>query len=170
MDFYIETPRLGLRPFLITDAGSFFEMNADPEVIRYTGDAPFKHVAEAADFIASYDAYSRTGMGRWAVIEKESEQFVGFCGLKKHAHGEVDLGYRMMRQVWGKGYATESSQACMRHAFENLQLESLIGQVAKANAASIRVLEKCGFTRESERLCGDFPGWVYRLHRANPSR
>ncbi|MEZ4687860.1 MAG: GNAT family N-acetyltransferase [Bacteroidia bacterium] len=79
----------------------FYELNADPEVIRYTGDPPFGSVEEARKFIEEYDAYAKHGIGRWAVIEEEMGDFIGFCGLKKHDDGEVDLGYRLRRRPLG---------------------------------------------------------------------
>lgn len=161
----IQTERLGLRPFQLTDAEAFFLLNNNKEVIQYTGDPSFESVAHAHAFIAGYHAYQETGMGRWAVVDRETEAFIGFCGLKKHADGEVDLGYRFYKEVWGKGYATESSLACIDYAFTHLGLPSLIGRVAKQNLASIRVLEKCGFILESEQTCGTLPGWIYRLEK-----
>ncbi|MFK7970578.1 MAG: GNAT family N-acetyltransferase [Bacteroidia bacterium] len=161
----IKTPRLFLREFIAEDAESFYKLNADIEVIQYTGDPPFADIAEAKSFIRNYNAYRHTGMGRWATIEAATGDFIGFCGLKKHEDGEVDLGYRLMKSTWGKGYATEAAKACIAYAFDTLDLNSLIGRVAKKNLSSIRVLEKCDFHREAEAPCDALPGWRYRLFK-----
>ena len=164
--FQLRTSRLILREFQPADAQGFYELNADPEVIRYTGDPPFGSVEEARTFIEEYDAYAKHGIGRWAVIEVETGDFIGFCGLKKHDDGEVDLGYRLRRDRWGKGYATEAAQRSIEYAFEDLKLESLIGRVAKENYPSIRVLEKLGFALEADVPCESLPGWRYRRVRS----
>jgi ribosomal-protein-alanine N-acetyltransferase len=160
--FQLRTPRLLLREFKPEDAQGFYELNTDPEVIRYTGDPPFVSVEAARTFIQDYDAYAKHGIGRWAVIEEATGDFVGFCGLKKHEDGEVDLGYRLRRDRWGRGYATEAAQRCIEYAFKELKLKSLIGRVAKDNHSSIRVLEKLGFEREADVSCESLPGWRYR--------
>jgi RimJ/RimL family protein N-acetyltransferase len=161
--FQLRTDRLLLREFHPDDAQGFYEFNADLEVIRYTGDPPFESVEAAREFIQAYDAYAKHSMGRWAVVEVQTGDFIGFCGLKKHEDGEVDLGYRLRRDRWGRGYATEAAQGCIAYAFHELKLDSLIGRVAKDNYASIRVLEKLGFHREADAPCDSLPGWRYRI-------
>ena len=68
----IETPRLILREFELDDAFDIYKLNADPEVIRYTGDPPFETVESARDFLNNYKDYENNGFGRWAVIKKDS--------------------------------------------------------------------------------------------------
>ena len=145
MKVICETPRTYLREFLLSDAESFYQLNLDPEVIRYTGDAPVKSVAEAADFIAQYDQYEKHGYGRWAVCLKEDDSFIGFCGLKYHPEEELtEVGFRFFRNRWNQGFATETAKACIALGFEDFDLAAIYAHADRENAGSIRVLEKCG--------------------------
>lgn len=146
MDFQLNTPRLILREFSTQDANHFYDLNSNPEVIKYTGDPPFVNIEEAQKFLSNYKDYESNGFGRWAVIEKQTGQFVGWCGLKYHSEGYVDLGFRFFQHHWGKGFATESAQACIQYAKSELNLKRLIGRVVPENKVSINVLEKLGFT------------------------
>ena len=78
----IETERLYLREFDISDSASFFELNLNPNVIKYTGNSAFKDVEEAKKFLENYSDYQTNGFGRWAVIYKSTQEFLGWCGLK----------------------------------------------------------------------------------------
>ncbi len=143
--FVIETPRLRLREMNETDAEFFFELNSDPDVIRFTGDNPFRTVHESTDFIQNYSDYQRFGMGRWIVELKLNQQRLGWCGLKYHPDEQfVDLGFRFLKREWGKGYATEASEGCILWAKEK-GIKCLVGRAMKENEASIRVLSKLGF-------------------------
>lgn len=162
-----ETSRLLFRRFLLEDAAAFFQLNADPEVIRYTGDPPFESVQAAHKFIEQYTAYADWGFGRWAVLEKASGEFIGFCGLSKNEQGDVDLGYRFMRSVWGRGYATESARVSLKLGFESFRLPYIVGRTAIANTASIRVLEKIGMSYWKHDGCKGIADAVYyRLDQA----
>lgn len=143
MLFLAETPRLRLREMTVADAEHAFALNNDPEVLRYTGDDPFVHVEEARAFLAAYPAYQRDGFGRWAV-ELHDGTWIGWCGLRRQEDGQVDLGYRLLRAHWGRGYATEAAQACIELGFNRFGLDAIIARVARANRGSVRVLEKVG--------------------------
>lgn len=143
----LDTPRLVLRELSVNDARSLFELNADDEVIRWTGDDPFDSEEAARTFLESYSSYQETGMGRWAVELKSTGEFIGWCGLKAHTDsGAVDLGFRLKKSVWNQGYATEAAKACLDYGFNQLGLLIIIGRVHPDNKASKRVLEKCGLT------------------------
>jgi RimJ/RimL family protein N-acetyltransferase len=156
------TARLVLRELGPDDAAFAHALNADPEVLRYTGDPPFSSVEDARAFLERYDDYRRHGMGRWGAALKPNGELVGWCGLKRHVDtGEVDLGFRFARRAWGRGLATEAAAACLRHGFEALGLDRIVGRAMEANAASHRVLEKIGL-----RLVGRFVegGATWRLY------
>lgn len=144
MNIIIETPRLYLREFSIKDANDFFEMNNDPDVIKYTGDAPFTSVEKAKEFIDDYDQYTSYGYGRWAVCDKTSNDFLGFCGLKYHPSPNlVEVGYRLKKKYRGNGYATESTAACLDYGFGKLNLNAIYAHVHPENKASEKVLNRC---------------------------
>lgn len=162
----LETKRLILREFDVNDAYNFYNLNLNPNVIRYTGDKAFPSVEEAESFLANYSVYQDFGYGRWAVIEKDTEEFLGWCGLK-FDNGKTDLGFRFFEEHWGKGYATESAQACLDYGFQKLGLEEIIDRAMKENLASIRVLEKIGMKYDSDLDSADFPGVLYKLKAEN---
>lgn len=144
MKIILETPRLYLREFINRDAQAFFEMNNDVDVIKYTGDLPFPSVEKAKEFIDNYDQYKKYGFGRWALCEKTSNAFLGFCGLKYHpSHNLVEVGYRLKKEYWGNGYATESTTACIEFGFKKLNQNAIYAHVHPENKASARVLERC---------------------------
>ena len=143
VDFIIETDRLFLRKFQKGDGTHFFQMNADPEVIKYTGDVAFNDLQEANTFIENYDAYEKTGIGRWAVIRKSDQEFLGWCGLKYHNKERVvDIGFRFYRCYWGNGYATESAKAVIEYAFNTLKYLFLVAHAHIDNHASHSVIQK----------------------------
>jgi RimJ/RimL family protein N-acetyltransferase len=148
------TERLELRPFSVDQDNFFYQLNSDPEVLQYTGDVPFKDVAEARQFLEEYRAFELTGFERLTVVKDLKP--IGWCGMKLHEDGEVDLGFRFLKSAWGKGYATESAKVMIDYAFESLELEFLIARVLPENAASIRVLEKLGFKLVGKTACNDF--------------
>lgn len=146
MEIIIETPRLALKEFQLSDARHMYELNLDPEVLKYTGDPPFVSLEEAASFLKNYQDYEKNGFGRWSVFLKPQMEYVGWSGLKLNEEKLVDIGFRFSRRYWNQGFATESARACLKYGFEDLQLKKIVGRAAKANLASIRVLQKIGMT------------------------
>ena len=141
----LETKRTYLREFLPNDARWFYELNLDPEVVKYTGDPPFESVEQASEFIDNYNQYKVNGYGRWAVCLKQTHEFIGFCGLKYHPEEDItEVGFRFFRRLWGQGFATETAKACLELGFKNLKLKEIYAHADRENAGSIRVLEKCG--------------------------
>jgi ribosomal-protein-alanine N-acetyltransferase len=162
--FLLETPRLWLREFVLNDAAALFELNNDPAVLRYTGDQPFANVAAARAFVAGYEQYARYGYGRWAVLRKDSNEFIGWCGLRHQPEIlETDLGYRFFQRHWGQGYASEAARACVRYGLSDLRLPQLVGRVMLGNMASIRVLENVGFSYWKPLDFDGVPDAYYRL-------
>ena len=163
----LETERLILRRFELKDAPHFFELNSDPEVIRYTGDPPFESIEAAEAFIKAYDVYKRDGYGRWAVELKSNGEFLGFCGLRLDDDGpETDIGFRFHRRHWCMGYASESGQACLDHGFNTLGLRRIIGRAMHENKASIRVLQKLGMRFSHNDHCHGHDAAVYVIEKS----
>ena len=161
----IETERLLLRPFILEDAQDFYDLNADPEVTKYTGDGAFATVEAATHFIRNYHPYTTEGMGRWAVLRKSDGAYLGWCGLRYVPELEnVDLGYRFFRKYWGQGYATESGKACLEYGFKKLHLKTIVTRAMKDNIGSVRVMEKLGMQFENEIDFEKHPAVVYRIN------
>ena len=151
MKFYIETERLILRELQIGDLQAWFEMDSDPAVNKYLGNQPVKnieHIEKA--FQSIQQQYVENGIGRWAVIEKSSSNFVGWSGIKfmrqtvNRTTDFHEVGYRFLQKYWGKGYATESAKSAVRYGFEEMKLQEIYGITSIENSNSKKVLEKCG--------------------------
>lgn len=146
-----ETKRLVHRAFAVDDAKSFYDLNSNPAVMRFTGEPPIESVERARAAIASYPDFDTVGFGRWACVLKETRQVIGFCGLKYLPElNAVDVGYRFLPEFWGQGFATEACAASLEFGFHVLHLDKIIGLVLPDNTASIRVLEKIGMKQERE--------------------
>lgn len=147
------TPRLELRPLTPEDAPMIFALNGDPEVMRHLPkDEVYTSEAEAADFLQRYLERSRhSRFARWAVVRRSDGVAVGWCGLKEDDKGDVDLGYRLLREHWAQGYATEASRAWLNYGFGPAGLERIIARAAEGNLASQAVLMKLGFARIPEK-------------------
>jgi [ribosomal protein S5]-alanine N-acetyltransferase len=161
----LETDRLQLREFHSGDARVLFALNADPEVIKYTGDPPFESLQHTKDFISDYsDEYTLRGYGRWAVVLKETGETLGWCGLRFVPElNETDLGYRFFKRHWGKGYASESGNGCIEYGFKKLHLKKIVGRTMHLNAASIKVLEKCGMKLKCDLEFEKHAGVLYEI-------
>ena len=153
MQKVIETFRLYLREFDLSDAKNMFDLNNDKEVIKYTGDDHFSSELEALDFIKNYDHYKIHGFGRWAVILKKSNEFIGWSGLKLNEENDIDIGFRFFKKYWGRGFASESAKAVLEYGFNVLKLECIVGRVAPENIASVRILEKLGMKFKKQGNC-----------------
>ena len=159
-----ETERLILRELTPEDASFAFELNNDPEVIKYTGDAPFESQESARMFLEKYDHYTRYGFGRWGVVLKENQELIGWCGLKyTFERSEHDIGFRFLQKHWGKGYATETAKSCIELGFKRFNLHTIIGRAMHENLRSINVLKKLGMIYWKDDLCGEEPGVIYRI-------
>lgn len=153
MEFLIETERLLVRKFVLDDVEDAYKMNLDPDVSRYTADGGvqdkesiFKRIHD--NVLGDYKKY---GYGRWAVIFKPTNVFIGFSGPKYLEElKEIDLGFRFVRSYWGQGIATESGHAVLDYGFKVLGFKRFIARALKENKASIRVIKKLGFTFENE--------------------
>lgn len=160
----LETDRLLLRELSIDDAANFHALNENPNVIQFTGDKPFEDVEEARIFLGNYKDYERNGYGRWAVINKVDNEFLGWCGLKYDASkDETDIGFRFFQKHWNKGFATESAMACLNYGFSLLGIQTIVGRAMSENVASIKVLQKLGLTFDREFDFDGHPGMVYKM-------
>ncbi|MDC1067647.1 GNAT family N-acetyltransferase [Candidatus Kapabacteria bacterium] len=167
-NLYIETDRLLIRPFTLEDIEPSYEMNLDEEVSKYTGDGGVVSKKEIERRIVEnvFGDYKKHGFGRLAVELKEENKFIGFTGLKYLEDlNEVDLGYRFMKEYWGRGIATESSIAVVKMGFNKLELKKLIAMVLPGNIGSIRVLEKLKFKYEKDIIEDKQLARIYSLYK-----
>jgi RimJ/RimL family protein N-acetyltransferase len=148
----LETPRLVLRQFTENDVDNLFNLNSDPEVMRYlTGGSPTPR-QEIRDEILPFhlSVYGRLDrLGTWAAESSVSGEFLGWFHFRPGPDSDItniDLGYRLRRPAWNRGYATEGSRALISRGFTELGVERVFAHTMTLNAASRRVLEKCGLT------------------------
>lgn len=144
-EIIIETERTIMRNLSVNDANDFYSLNLDPEVLKYTGDEQFINIQAAENFLKNYDQYQKYGVGRLAVINKSTQEFIGWCGLKYSPEkDEYDIGFRFFKKHWNKGYAKETAIKCLDFGFNHLNLKRIVGRAMKNNVGSIKVLEKIG--------------------------
>lgn len=171
----IDTPRLHLRPWRDDDLPAFADLHADPEVMRDLG-GPFEDGAIRAK-LARYQSASIThGVCRWA-IEVRDGGFVGYAGLMPakpgHPLGDhFDIGWRLCRHAWGRGYATEAAAAALDDAFRRLAIAEVLAYTAPDNPRSQAVMARLGMCREPGRDfvlrradAGDWTGLVWSKRR-----
>ncbi|HMI03860.1 MAG TPA: GNAT family N-acetyltransferase [Pedobacter sp.] len=151
MKIYAETDRIIMREIVMEDAPAMFEMDSDPEVQRYLHKNPIQTIDQAVSSIKYIrQQYIDYGIGRWAIIDKKTNQFAGWGGLKfrtDEVNGYTnfhDVGYRLLRKFWGQGFATESAKATLKYAFEELGLKVVYALADIDNKASINALRKSG--------------------------
>jgi len=145
-----ETERLVLRRFSLGDVAGFFDLNLDPQVLKYTGDKPFKNHIEVCRFIRNYEQYEKYGFGRWSVYLKSSNEYIGFCGLRRSTEtGEVDIGFRLMQRFRHRGYAFESAKAALELAFNRYGVDRVIARAMKDNQVSHLLIQKLGMQLDS---------------------
>ncbi len=173
MKIFVETERLILRELHQEDAQGIFELDSNPRVHTYLGNQPIQTLAEAEAVIEFIrQQYRENGIGRWAVVEKSTGEFLGWCGLKlitEPIGGRCqyyDLGYRFIESHWGKGYATEAASATLTFGFKELQQEMIFAMAEPGNEASIHVIQKLGFSFVETFDWDDTPHHFYALRRA----
>lgn len=172
MKIFVETERLILREILSTDVDGLFELDSDPEVHRYLGNKPVTtkdQIVEVIKFIR--EQYIDNGIGRWAIIDKKTNEFIGWTGLKfvtiktNNHINYYDLGYRLIKNYWGKGIATETAFASLEYAFSKLNAKEVYAMAECENTGSNKILNKIGLTFiETFDLDGIKNSW-YKIDR-----
>jgi [ribosomal protein S5]-alanine N-acetyltransferase len=162
MAIIAETQNLILREIEHSDLDAFYEMERHAEVHHYLFSEAATNkedIEKAIVYIRSQ--YDQNGIGRWAVIEKLSEKFIGWSGIKfvtdavDDRRNFYDIGYRLHPYFWNKGYATESALFGMHYAENVMNLDGIYGIADKNNLASRRVLEKIGLEFQNEFIEND---------------
>ncbi len=152
MQVFLETERLLLRRFTEDDVENLCDLDSDPAVMRFiTGGRPTPRDEIQGDFLPAFLRYYERsdGYGFWAVIEKSSGDFLGWFHFRPPQGGspdEPELGYRLRKSAWGKGYGTEGSRALIRKGFTELGVRRVFASTMAVNLASRRVMEKAGLT------------------------
>jgi RimJ/RimL family protein N-acetyltransferase len=146
----IQSDRLRLRAWRDSDRDAFAALNADPEVTQDLG-GPLDRAASDAKFDRYGAAFDRHGFCRWAV-EDMNGKFLGYTGLMPSRPGHplgphADIGWRLVRSAWGRGYATEAAKASLRDAFERVHLRDALAYTSADNFRSRAVIARLNMQR-----------------------
>lgn len=169
MKLIAKTNRLYLRELTIEDAIHFFEINNDIKVLKFTGDDPFESIEAAKSFLKVYKSnYIDYKMGRWAVCLNDTNEMIGWCGLKYHPKENlVDIGYRFYQKHWHKGYATEATKAAIHYGFDILKLDRIVAHVHKNNIGSHKVALKAGLHFVKDFIYDGKPAKFYEISKTD---
>ena len=162
-----ESLRLILRRFEEDDAEAVFKFRGDPHVMRFSVSGPESREDIRIKYLPScVKRYARDGFGQWAVIRKSDGNCIGECGIcaqKVDGSPEYEISYRLRRDCWGQGLATEAAQACRDYGFKQIGLTRMISIIEPENVASIRVAEKMGMTLEKRASFHDIAALIYGI-------
>jgi len=153
----LTTKRLFLRRWIDSDLEPFAALNSDPEVMRHFP-STLDREQTAAMIKRIENSFEQDSLGLWAVEESAGGEFVGFVGLSKPKFTAtftpcVEVGWRLAKHHWGKGYALEAARASLADGFERLDLAEIVSFTSRLNVRSIKVMERLKMTRDQD---GDF--------------
>jgi len=147
----LQTARLTLRAYKLSDAPYLLEMRSDPRSMEFMDSAPLKDLAAAEEFtLEKIDDHTKQKGISWVINLKNSEKFIGdiaYWKIKTKDH-RAEIGYSLLPAYWGNGYATEALEAILKWGFHQLKLHSVNADINPSNKASRRLLQKMGFKQE----------------------
>ena len=155
MDEYLfMSQRLGFRNWMQKDLEAFAAMNANPEVMRHFPSTLSREESEKA-MVRYQEHYRERGYTYFAADLWQTGEFIGFIGLKYQDFEApytpaVDIGWRLLREFWGQGYATEGARRCLHYAFDTLGLDRVVAHCPAVNKTSERVMQKIGMAKQGE--------------------
>jgi ribosomal-protein-alanine N-acetyltransferase len=170
MLFTIETERLFLRPFLASDNEAMFAMDSNPNVHQYLGNKPVTTIEQCDQYIkAIQKQYQDNGIGRFVVQIKDTQEIIGWAGLKFITEPEnnhvnfYDIGYRLAEAHWGKGFGYEVAKAWLEYAFNEMKISVLYASAHTENKGSNKILQKIGMQQSGHYLHHELPCYWYEL-------
>lgn len=180
MEFYLETERLILRELRESDAEGMYKLGSNANVHTYLDNNPIKTKEQAEENIRFIrKQYKERGIGRFAVLKKSSNEFMGWSGLKLN-QGEkeelngfsnfIDIGYRLIPKYWGKGYASEAAFVCLDFGFKQMNYDCIYGAADTENSRSNKILRKIGLQFVSDFNYKDIKVNWYQLNKSDYER
>jgi [ribosomal protein S5]-alanine N-acetyltransferase len=164
----LETARLRLREFKPDDAGALEAVLGDPVAMQYYPAAVDRRGVEEW-IVRNRERYQREGYGLWAMLLRDSQDVIGDCGcFLRNVDGrdDIEIGYHVRRDLWGRGYATEAAKACMDYAFIKLGVDRVISLIRPENLQSVRVAEKNGLACEKVIFWRGYDHCIYARRNA----
>ena len=147
----LETERLTLREANLDDAAFLLELQNSPGWLQFIGDRGVKNLADARQYLSNriLKSYTDHGFGLYLMVRKEDQVSLGMCGLiRREGLGDIDIGFALLPEYMGQGYAFEAAAAVMAYARDDLKLERIVAITLPVNTNSIRLLEKIGLQFE----------------------
>jgi RimJ/RimL family protein N-acetyltransferase len=144
---WLETLRLALRDFTPDDFDDLYALNSDPRVMKYIADGTVSTRQEVAGALGRFIRYPKLypDLGIWHASRRDTGAFIGFFALNYTGRStDIEVGYRLLHDAWGLGFATEGATALVHYGFDDLGLDRIIGVTAPGNKASQHVLMKAG--------------------------
>ncbi len=167
-----QTPRLTLREFEPEDTDALAKVLSDSETMRYYP-APYDRVGVTDWIERNRVRYEKDGFGLWAMLLNSTAELIGDCGLVRQSVDgvdEIEIGYHVRRDHWGRGYAPEAARACRDYGFSRLEADRLISLIRPENRPSCRVAEKIGMTLWKELMWRKIPHHVYCIQKGELTR
>lgn len=164
----IETDRLFLRVYAPDDLDARHAIRNDPDVYQYFPPyySPPTKEKVVEGIASSIQRWQEDGLGEFAVIERASGELIGYCGLQPLDNTEeIEIYYGFPRKNWGKGYATEAAQAVLKFAFDEANLQRVVGVTNPKNIASQKVLQKIGLKYQGQITCYQMDCSYFRISR-----
>ena len=154
INYIFESERLGFRRWKDSDKNAFSTMNADICIMQYFPTVLTKE--ESDSLISRFEKHiNEKGFGIWAVERKEDNEFIGFIGMLEISmdvdfKGSIEIGWRLDKRFWKKGYAVEGAKACLDYGFNTLKIKEIYSFTAALNQPSETVMKRIGMTRIKE--------------------
>ena len=174
MDIVIETERLILRALQPKDAESLFLLDSNPNVHLYLGNNPVKSIGECSAYIEHIQSqYIQNGIGRFAVVLKQTNEVIGWSGLKFIREPEnnhvnfYEIGYRLREEYWGQGYGFESAKAWLDYGFEEMNIKTMYASANIENIGSRKILTKIGLKEKNTFDWNGIPCLWYELNASD---
>ena len=160
------TERLLIRPFEPADLDELHAVFSDPEVMRHSGGV-YSRERTAEALRTNIEMHAEEGIAFWAVVERSTGRLLGDTGLGRLGD-EIEIGWTLRRDAWGKGYATEAGRAALRHGLGALGLDYVIATIEPGNHASVNVARKLGMRPDGHMRRPDDPEGVDHLRFVAP--
>jgi len=164
----IETPRLIIRQFTPQDLEALSRLLSDSDVMRFSLSGTFSKAQTEQFLLTCIQAYHEIRFGQYALVLKESNQVIGFCGFFTQVLNdkeEVELAFRLTKDFWGQGLAPEAAIACRDYAFSELPIDRLISIIDPNNTQAIRVAQKAGLKFKRKTTFNDIPVLLYSIDK-----
>jgi ribosomal-protein-alanine N-acetyltransferase len=168
-NFRLETERLVIREWQPEDFAAFRPIAIDPEVVKYIGKGkPWSDERIEAFIQQQIREQREDGYCMWPLVWKEDGRLIGFCGIQPwQESGEIEIGWWLAKEYWGRGLATEAARTALAYAFEGLNLRRIIAIIHQDNSDSKRVAQKLGMRFERAALVEGVPVHIYSIEKTD---